>query len=169
MAQARGESLWLMSANQASFSSNHVWHRFTFSSPFIAFSPFSCLILPLFCNLPTHSASLKRTSQPRLMHLGPHLLYGASSGSNEHNPFHTKSWEITHHHSHTHTNTAPRAGMIQHVPLVTHALVVIEVKEKKQQADFGLVWEGRGIFLPLLLLRIIWWNCPPAHRRQELG
>lgn len=29
--------------------------------------------------------------------------------------------------------------MIQHAPLVTHALVVIEVKEKKQQADFCLV------------------------------
>lgn len=168
MAQARGESLWLMSANQASFSSNHVWHRFTFSSPFTTFSPFSCLILLLFCNPPTHSASLKRTSQPRLMHLGPHLLYRGSSGSNEHNPLHTKSWEIhtialTYKHSsqsrHDSTcpfsNTCPASNWGQREETTGWFLSCVRGKRSFPSSFF--------------LLHIIWWNCPPAHRRQELG
>lgn len=60
--------------------------------------------------------------------------------------------------------------MTQHAPLVTRALIVIEVKEKKQQADFRLVRRGeRGRFLTLLLPHIIRWNCLTAHWREEPG
>lgn len=45
--------------------------------------------------------------------------------------------------------------MTQHAPIVTRALTVIEVKEKKQQADFRLVRGERGLFLSLLLPHII--------------
>lgn len=51
---------------------------------FCYFLSFHCLsLLPLLSPLlpvtyPHVPASLKGTSQPKLMHLGPHLLYGAS-------------------------------------------------------------------------------------------
>lgn len=38
--------------------------------------------------------------------------------------------------------------MTQHAPLVTRALIVIEVKEKKQQADFRLVRRGEKRSFP---------------------
>lgn len=129
-------------------------------------SPSSRLFSLFALTHPHVPASLKGTSQPRLMHLGPHLLYGASEAKMNTIPF-------THTHrrytpTHTHGHTTPAPGMTQHTPIETHALIVIEVKEKKQRADFCLVRE-RGLFPPILLLHILRWNCLTAHRRQEPG
>ena len=114
-----------------------------------------------FCFLPSLSPPALLSSQPGLKHLGPHRLHGASQAN-------INTIPVTHTHTHTqeHTHLTPRAAMTQHAPTVTRALIVIEVKEKKQQADFRRVRGGKEVFSTRPLPHSFRWDCLAAHRRQ---